>query len=75
MFKGLDRHFVTVDQRKSGEKLGQGYERLSGMIPALRAQSFMRKYIQAGAANYVQELTDGNQVLQRQLDDIKATCN
>lgn len=63
-------HCQTEKRRRT--TIGHGYESLSRVVPALRGQSFTRKYVLEGAANYVQHLIDGNRDLQQQLDDMKA---
>ncbi|KAJ5155294.1 hypothetical protein N7492_008097 [Penicillium capsulatum] len=63
-------HCQTEKRRR--ENISQWYDRLSQVVPALRGQSFTRKYVLEGAANYVEHLIDGNQALQQQLDEIKA---
>ena len=59
-------------EKKRRETIGQGYQRLSENVPALRGHNFTRKYVLEEAAKYLEELMGGNEVLRKQLDGINA---
>lgn len=58
-------------EKKRREIITQGYQDISSIVPALAKHHYTRKYILDEAAKFIKSLTEGNDLLRRQLDAMK----
>jgi len=58
-------------EKKRREVITRGYQDLSNLVPTLGKHSYTRKYILNQAARFIQFLTEGNELLRRQLNAMK----
>ncbi|KAJ5102973.1 hypothetical protein N7532_003502 [Penicillium argentinense] len=59
-------------EKKRREAVSQGYRELSDLVPGLKNHNFTRKYILDVTAKYVASLLQGNEDLERQLEEMEA---
>ena len=57
-------------EKKRREIIAQGYQDISNIVPALGKHNYTRKYVLQEAAKFIKSLTEGNELLRRQLDAI-----
>jgi hypothetical protein len=58
-------------EKKRRDVITRGYQALSDLVPALGKHHYTRKYILNEAAKFIESLTEGNELLRRQLDAMK----
>ncbi|CAG8385128.1 unnamed protein product [Penicillium salamii] len=58
-------------EKKRREIIGQRYKELCHLVPGLEKHSYTRKYVLAEAAIWIQNLLQGNDALEAQLQELK----
>ncbi|KAJ5554791.1 hypothetical protein N7535_007237 [Penicillium sp. DV-2018c] len=63
-------HILSEQKRRN--LIRQGFEDLCTLVPALRGGGFSKSAMLTGAADWLEDLLRGNDILQRQLHDLKS---
>ncbi|KAJ5218390.1 uncharacterized protein N7498_000489 [Penicillium cinerascens] len=58
-------------EKKRREIITQRYQEVSDLVPALGKHNYTRKYVLKEAAKFITSLTEGNELLRKQLDAMK----
>jgi hypothetical protein len=58
-------------EKKRRDVITRGYQALSDLVPTLGKHHYTRKYILDEAAKFIESLTEGNELLRRQLNAMK----
>ena len=62
-------HILSEQKRRN--LIRQGFEDLCTLVPALRGGGFSKSAMLTGAADWLEDLLHGNDILQSQLHDLK----